>query len=293
MTDDSIPIRSPFRPLQQSIHRSNKDRLKDSPMDFSYDSPSHHDNAYAGSSSSWLNAASDEGEKKRSREDMNASSEVFAFGSKDATTTADSSSGAFLFHQPCTPTVAGPDVEMLHEELTPSKAGEATNGMDRDLYKENHSTRPLSSSGALTRVSRSRNTASKSRSNGPSDVRKQQPHRYSSKSQRRKGKKYSEDDEGEEWENEEAEQRSTGRKRYGDTLTSIQYVFGGGGRDETANSRRHHRLSWLDPEWCLGMAQVIFNSALLLGLIWLFYGVVQTLQRDVADKVREYELGEL
>jgi hypothetical protein len=89
------------------------------------------------------------------------------------------------------------------------------------------------------------------------------------------------------------------RKRVGDTL-NIQYFFNNGSeRREAARYKEHHfappnrpSAGWTDPEWCLGMAQFGFNATLLIGVTYVLFNVVLTLQRDVSSKVREYELGE-
>lgn len=285
--EDAIPIRSPFRPLQQSIHNANKDRLRDSPMDFAYDSPSHEKGHTI--SSSWLNGGGQSASgEKRSREAIDRT-EVFSFGGKNG----QSTSGAFLFHQPLQPTVPGPDVEMLHEAMNTATTVEhaCTSIVDSPSSQNGESSRPIASSGALTRISKSRGNAAKVRSGGvgaSADLRK--PQRSSSTNRNRRGKKARQD---EEWEDDEVEEeRQVSSRRQGDTTTNIQYVFGRRGIDDHKGSQKEGYLSSIDPEWCLGMAQVIFNAILLLGVLYVFYGVFKTLQRDVADKVREYELGE-
>lgn len=46
------------------------------------------------------------------------------------------------------------------------------------------------------------------------------------------------------------------------------------------------------PELLLGYAQFIFNASILLTFLYLLYHVVRTVQKDVAEKVRAYEMGE-
>jgi hypothetical protein len=254
---------------------STRDRLKDSPMDFSYDSP-QRENVLQPSSSSWLMSGSADDDKKRPREAINKT-EVFSFGSKSPTL---GSSGAFLFHQPLAPTIAGPDVEMS-SDTTPVKAVPNVASTSDEIVQEDNTSRPIASSGALTRVSRNRGKR------GAVNSEQKKPRSGSQTRSRRKTKPIREG-EWEDDEEEEEEQTKTLWRRAGDT-TNIQYVFGGS--NSASHSDKRHS-SMLDPEWCLGMAQFAFNVMLLLGVLWLIFGVVRTLQRDVADKVREYELGE-
>ena len=249
-------------------------------MDFSYDSPPRVA-PNTPSSSAWLHAAPDEA-KKRPRE-VPERTEAFAFGGTGSST---GSSGAFLFHQPLSPTIAGPDVEMS-SETTPTRPAAPVavvkDAKDFSAQAESSTSRPLASSGALTRVSRSRG-AGGLRGAGSSEQR----HSHSHTASRRKAKSAPKDDnEDDEWEADDPPKSL--RRRMGDTM-NIQYVFGGDAVGGNMEKRRG--WSWLEPEWCLGMAQFAFNSVLLVGVLWLVYGVVRTLQRDVADKVREYELGE-
>lgn len=283
LMDDGGPVRTPFRPLHQQIHSPNaKDRLKDSPMDFSYDSPPRVAPNTAASSSAWLEAGPDEA-RKRPREAPERT-EAFAFGGRGSST---GSSGAFLFHQPLSPTIAGPDVEMS-SETTPTKpvapVAAVKDAKDSSTQAESSSSsRPLASSGALTRVSRSRG-AGGLRGAGSSEQRRS----HSQTTSRRKARSAPKDDnDDDEWEADDPPKSL--RRRMGDTM-NIQYVFGGDAVGGNMEKRRG--WSWLEPEWCLGMAQFAFNSVLLVGVLWLVYGVVRTLQRDVADKVHEYELGE-
>lgn len=46
------------------------------------------------------------------------------------------------------------------------------------------------------------------------------------------------------------------------------------------------------PELLLGYAQLLFNASILSTFLYLLYHVVRTVQRDVAEKVRAYEMGE-
>lgn len=274
--DDCIPLRPPFRPVQQSM-QSSRDRLKDSPMDFSYDTP-QRENVLQSSSSSWLVVDED---KKRPREAVDRT-EVFSFGAKSPTM---GTSGAFLFHQPLAPTIAGPDVEMS-SDTTPVKAAsiETATSLPEQVQEDGPSRR-LASSGALTRVSRNRGAGGK---RGLEQKTSQSASQTRSKG-RRKAKAVREG----EWEDDEVKEEEA-RSLWngaGGTTTNIQYVFGGGNSAQQHPGGPRHSGT-LDPEWCLGMAQFAFNVMLLFGVLWLIWGVVQTLQRDVADKVREYELGE-
>lgn len=244
-------------------------------MDFSYDTPQREN----GISPSWLDRDED---KKRSREALDGS-EVFSFGSKNATA---GTPGAFLFHQPLEPTVAGPDVEMS-SETTPVKAATDSSRFAHEQTTDENSSRPLVSSGALTRVIRNRGASGK-RGAGTSEQKKSQS--TSQTKGRRKTKTKIQDGDWEDDEVEDVNESKSIWRRAGDT-TNIQYVFGGGSMADS-EKRRHANFSWLDPEWCLGMAQVAFNALLLFSILYVIYGVIQTLQRDVADKVREYELGE-
>jgi len=242
-------------------------------MDFSYDTP-QRESVLQPSSSSWL---IDE-DKKRPREAVDRT-EVFSFGSKSPTM---GTSGAFLFHQPLAPTIAGPDVEMS-SDTTPIKAIiPETARVLQEQAQEDSSLRPLASSGALTRVSRYRGAGGKR----GTEQKKSQSGSQTRSSGRRKAKAVQEG----EWEDDEVDEEAKSLwKREGGT-TNIQYVFGGGNSTQHPDRPRHS--SMLDPEWCLGMAQFAFSVMLLFGVLWLIWGVVRTLQRDVADKVREYELGE-
>lgn len=47
------------------------------------------------------------------------------------------------------------------------------------------------------------------------------------------------------------------------------------------------------PELLLGYAQLIFNASILSTFLYLLYHVVRTVQRDVAEKVRAYEMDTL
>lgn len=243
-------------------------------MDFSYDSPQRGN--MLSSPSSWLDKDED---KKRSREALDGS-EVFSFGSKSAEA---GSSGAFLFHQPLAPTVAGPDVEMT-SETTPVKTAAESLRVPHDQTIDENSSRPLASSGALTRIVRSRGAG------GKRGTLEQKNHTSSQTKSRRKVKVKAQDGDWEDDEVEEIDGSKSLWRKAGDT-TNIQYVFGGGSM-ANVDKERQSNSSWLDPEWCLGMAQVAFNALLLLGVLYLIYSVIRTLQRDVADKVREYELGE-
>jgi hypothetical protein len=281
MNYDSAPLRTPFRPLQQQMYSSGiatKDRLKDSPMDFSYDSPQREDSLPASStSSSWLHAEDD---KKRPRDAINHH-QVFSFGSKES---SSASSGPFLFHQPISPTIAGPDVEMSSETTPKRHVVEAVVKTKENSAMEDGNSRPISS-GALTRVNRSRGGNSKKGLATSSDQNRK-PRSNSQNRNPRKGKPVEQNDD---WEDEEVEKQPRSlSQRMGDTM-NIQYIFGG---NPNTPIEKPQLASWLDPEWCLGMAQFAFNSILLLGVLWLIFGVIRTLQRDVADKVREYELGE-
>jgi len=56
----------------------------------------------------------------------------------------------------------------------------------------------------------------------------------------------------------------------------------------TSASGVHHMDK---PELLLGYAQLIFNASILSTFLYLLYHVVRTVQRDVAEKVRSYEMG--
>ena len=45
------------------------------------------------------------------------------------------------------------------------------------------------------------------------------------------------------------------------------------------------------PELLLGYAQLVFNASILSTFLYLLYHVVRTVQKDVAEKVRAYEMG--
>lgn len=51
-------------------------------------------------------------------------------------------------------------------------------------------------------------------------------------------------------------------------------------------------VNYMDkPALLLGYAQLIFNASILSTFLYLLYHVVRTVQRDVAEKVRAYEMG--
>lgn len=305
-------------------------RLNDSPMDFDYDSPSR------ARSSGWLKqgdqgALQQKGQpqnpssSKRTREQQarHAADGVFSFGgasegedSSAATSSVSHSAGKFLFHQPLSPTLEGPDVEMAAATPPKDRDGDDDDNVASQALHDkvssrrappspsSSSARQLASSGALARVQRSRNQAaghSKGSRKGKVLAGDKKPGARSQTALRER-----------EWEDEEevhASQQPRRRsleRRMGDTSHNY-YFFNDSGKRQHAVEKQahggaeqyshHHEGSdaplaarWTDPEWCLGMAQFSFNSLLLVGTAWILYGIVRTLQRDVADKVREYEL---
>lgn len=312
--------RTPFRSLQQERARfvpemySNKQqqqqmRSRDSPMDFAYDSPSKPSSVWLNSSSTHLEDKSMEdaeelqNDKKRSLE-TSGTSEPFIFGNNNP-----QSGGAFLFQQPLSPTIAGPDVDMATElRNQETSSGRKTNATRLDNEQEqdqsSSSRRPVSQ-GAVSRVNRQR-AANNKKAAYPPRTRKISLGRLGL--QGGEEDEENEEDISAEWEDDEkydtvTQQRRKGRgierprslsRRVGDTL-NIQYFFNGSNRDENIaqTSHRNHTSpprSWLDPEWCLGMAQFGFNATLLIGVVWVLFNVVRTLQRDVSSKVREYEM---
>lgn len=58
----------------------------------------------------------------------------------------------------------------------------------------------------------------------------------------------------------------------------------------SASSAIHHMDK---PELLLGYAQLIFNASILSTFLYLLYHVVRTVQKDVAEKVRAYEMDTL
>ncbi len=56
-----------------------------------------------------------------------------------------------------------------------------------------------------------------------------------------------------------------------------------------ASSSSVHHMD--KPELLLGYAQLIFNASILSTFLYLLYHVVRTVQKDVAEKVRSYEMG--
>lgn len=251
-------------------------------MDFAYDSPQRSTHA---SGSSWLRAEPglNGDTRKRDHTQVQAegkSSAYYTFGSQSEKDGESRSTGAFLFHQPVSPTLSGPDVEMV--TATPPKAdnGETKKGAsDAAADGSPQTARPLASLGAIARTQRAR-SGKRIVSLSSSHTRRKQRHAN------RKGSDREKEDSEYEWEDEEEpEARTSLRKRMGDTM-NIQYFLDGGRASPTPVHRR------IDPEWCLGMAQFTFNTSLLFGAAWIMWGIVATLKRDVADKVREYELGE-
>ncbi|PWN36277.1 uncharacterized protein FA14DRAFT_161061 [Meira miltonrushii] len=286
-------------------------RSRDSPMDFAYDSPSKPSGAWLNSSSTQTKDKNMEdaeelhNERKRSLE-MSGTSEPFVFGNNN-----QHSGGAFLFQQPLSPTIEGPDVDMateLRNQGTSSSRKTHATRLDNDQEQDQSSSsrRPVSQ-GAVQRVNRQRAANNKKPSSLP---------RRRKTSLGRRGLHGGEEDEendediSAEWEDDEkydtlTQQRRKGRgierqrslsRRVGDTL-NIHYFFNGSNRDDhMTQTNATHRTqtspprSWLDPEWCLGMAQFGFNATLLIGVVWVLFNVVRTLQRDVSSKVREYEM---
>ncbi|MCO5613948.1 hypothetical protein L7F22_068228 [Adiantum nelumboides] len=287
-------------------------RSRDSPMDFSYDSPSKPSGA-------WLNANSDhiednkmedaeelQRERKRTLE-MSGKSDPFIFGNNNA-----NSGGAFLFQQPLSPTIEGPDVDMateLRTQRTLSGNKIHTTRLENEQEKDQSSSsrRPVSQ-GAVLRVNRQRAANNKKPSSLPRRRKGSLGHRGL---QGGEEDEENEDDISAEWEDDEkydtvTQQRRKGRgkerprslsRRVGDTL-NIHYFFNESNRDDDRMSQNNATnrnqpfspRSWLDPEWCLGMAQFGFNATLLIGVVWVLFNVVRTLQRDVSSKVREYEM---
>lgn len=45
------------------------------------------------------------------------------------------------------------------------------------------------------------------------------------------------------------------------------------------------------PDVLLGYAQVIFNASVLIVVLYVIFSVLWTVRKDVAEKVRDYELG--
>lgn len=58
-----------------------------------------------------------------------------------------------------------------------------------------------------------------------------------------------------------------------------------------ARSKRPSYSLLQRPETLLTYAQVLFNASILFVFLYLLFNVVWTIQHDVAQKVREYELG--
>lgn len=70
---------------------------------------------------------------------------------------------------------------------------------------------------------------------------------------------------------------------------AINYIIGGA--REESGSQTSRRNSILDrPDILLSYAQVIFNASILLVFLYLLFGLVWTVQHDVTEKVREYEI---
>ncbi|EPQ31782.1 uncharacterized protein PFL1_01114 [Pseudozyma flocculosa PF-1] len=52
-----------------------------------------------------------------------------------------------------------------------------------------------------------------------------------------------------------------------------------------------HHLDW--PELLLGYAQFLFNASILAAFLYLLFSIIRTVQQDVAEKVRGYEMDTL
>lgn len=74
------------------------------------------------------------------------------------------------------------------------------------------------------------------------------------------------------------------------TSFAVNYMLPGVSSTATAASSTNP----LDrPELLLGYAQLVFNASILGAFLYMLYHVVRTVQRDVAEKVRAYEMGKL
>lgn len=234
--------RSPFTPVQKRMNRSNE-----SPMDFAYDAPS---TSGANGGSSWLSSE----DRKRGREsDVGSSNDAemkpaFTFGgAEEASSAKQNYGGVFLFHQPLSPTHAGPDVEMDNaspsqaRQLSATAAAASTSEGQKEAEASTSSSRPKASGGAVVRVNRRRQFANKARSVSNPLKGSRRPH---------DGWEDEEDDEEEDDDHRDGVPKARARKRslarrVGDTL-HVNYIIGGGRGPSDA------KMGWLDPEWCLG-----------------------------------------
>lgn len=68
----------------------------------------------------------------------------------------------------------------------------------------------------------------------------------------------------------------------------------GSRKDKRSSSRlrRSHSRSILNrPDILLGYAQVVFNASVLFVVLYVIFSVLWTVRKDVAEKVRDYEIG--
>lgn len=64
------------------------------------------------------------------------------------------------------------------------------------------------------------------------------------------------------------------------------------GKRSSSRLRRSRSRSILNrPDILLGYAQVVFNASVLLVVLYVIFSVLWTVRKDVAEKVRDYELG--
>ena len=219
--------------------------------------------------------------------------EPFVFGREDESGPSHTG-GTFLFQQN---TIPGPEVDM-QTDTTPKRMETGTKSKSQGLedqenvqHDDSSSRRPLSQSDVL-RVNRQRAANSKK----PSSTSRRRKISLSRGIQGQNDDDENEDDLNVEWEDDEKNLPSTMRqrrtnekernrslsKRVGDTL-NIHYFFNGSQRNEgdlsyhPTNVNNHNGATtvrnWLDPEWCLGMAQFGFNATLLIGVIWILFNM--------------------
>lgn len=103
-----------------------------------------------------------------------------------------------------------------------------------------------------------------------------------------------EDDDGDETQDGPSRRRGTPSRIRSITKYAVNYIMPNSVQPlphhpmASASSTRHHMDK---PELLLGYAQLIFNASILSTFLYLLYHVVRTVQKDVAEKVRAYEMG--
>ncbi|PWZ00813.1 hypothetical protein BCV70DRAFT_200080 [Testicularia cyperi] len=102
------------------------------------------------------------------------------------------------------------------------------------------------------------------------------------------------DEDDDEDEDNEHDERDTPSRIRSITKYAINYVLPGGVGPTAGGPGASNSIHHLDrPEMLLGYAQLVFNASILMAFLYLLFHVVRTVQKDVAEKVRAYEMDTL